>query len=207
MWILIFDSEWWTIIYGLVTIVNDHESWIKILNWLFLYQGVRILVLSFSIDHFLTFYFSDCVALSRSVSVVFSNFHPIPTPTSDGLFSCLNEAASYDMNHIIWTRWKKVGSPLSPDLSSWSSKWNNFPYTSNLNVWRVLFMTNHFVTFQEILNIQSAENSLAAGNLLNLTCGVSRRYQSQIHRAFLIEIAYIPRLSLGLQASTHRFYY
>ena len=161
MWILIFDSEWWTIIYGLVTIVNDHESWIKILNWLFLYQGVRILVLSFSIDHFLTFYFSDCVALSRSVSVVFSNFHPIPTPTSDGLFSCLNEAASYDMNHIIWTRWKKVGSPLSPDLSSWSSKWNNFPYTSNLNVWWVLFMTNHFVTFQDILNFWSAENSLA----------------------------------------------
>ena len=75
-------------------------------------------------------------------------------------------------------------------------------------------MTNHFVTFQEILNFQSAENSLAAGNLLNLTCGVSRRYQSQIHRAFLIEIAYIPRLSLGpygmvasLQASTHQFYY
>ena len=69
--------------------------------------------------------------------------------------------ASTKLLHMIWTRWKKVGSPLSPDLSSWSSKWNNFPYTSNLNVWRVLFMTNHFVTFQEILNIQSAENSLA----------------------------------------------
>ena len=66
-----------------------------------------------------------------------------------------------NMDHFIWTKSKKDGSPLSPDLSSWSSKWNNFPYTSNLNVWRVLFMTNHFVTFQEILNIQSAENSLA----------------------------------------------
>ena len=133
--------------------------------------------------------------LCRSFSLSFGCFFKFSSDTDSDFrwaFSCLSEVASYHMNSYHMDQIEKVGSPLSPDLSSWSSKWNNFPYTSNLNVWRVLFMTNHFVTFQEILNFQSAETSLAIswkplesyGKIL--TCGVSRRYHFQIHRTFLM---------------------
>ena len=112
MWILIFDAEnrWISNAYRNEWFKSEsHDrNWqteklmsknfcIKILNVLLLYQRIDIQVHSFLVYPLLTFSFSDYVALFRSVSVVFSNFHLIQTQTSDGLFSCLNEAVN-----ILW---------------------------------------------------------------------------------------------------------
>ena len=148
-------------------VLTVEKCLIKILHWWFLYQHVRKQVHHFSVHPFLTFSVSNscCTSLFRSVSVAFLNCPPIPTPTSKGF-----SVVSTKLFHIIWSislgPWygphrKKLRVRESPDFSSYSSKWNNLPYTSNLNVWWILFTKYHLVSFQVILNSQSVWEGLS----------------------------------------------